>query len=242
MTIKMKQHKLKSVNPFFEAVWNRKKKFEFRKNDRNYEIGDYVCLKEYDAEKEQYLGREILMVITYIMHDHEGKIDGEYCIFSFNIIQRYNSIPKWETKMTINPYYQSDGITIYCGDCQAACSKAARVLMKGTKMTTNRENLEKTIAGWSKETRAELSSEDRSMANVLADALDNENITPGYVYAVPGGGVVFGWGEEDLLEIEQGFDDYCNRVWELYYDHELFEFTDPSEIARKASELLRGFN
>lgn len=39
-------HKLKTVQPFFDAVWSGEKTFEVRKNDRNFNIGDRLMLIE----------------------------------------------------------------------------------------------------------------------------------------------------------------------------------------------------
>lgn len=40
------KHELKLVQPFFNDVFTGKKKFEIRKNDRDFKIGDELILKE----------------------------------------------------------------------------------------------------------------------------------------------------------------------------------------------------
>ena len=65
----MKVHKLKTVNPYFKKVWNRKKLFELRKNDRNFKVNDKLILQEYDSKTEVYSGREIHCKISYIVKD-----------------------------------------------------------------------------------------------------------------------------------------------------------------------------
>ena len=57
-------HFLKILPKWFEDVKSGKKKFEIRKNDRNFEIGDILVLQEY--EKGKYTGREIQKEIEYI--------------------------------------------------------------------------------------------------------------------------------------------------------------------------------
>ena len=37
-------HVLKTVQPYFEALWSGEKRFEVRKNDRGFEVGDSLCL------------------------------------------------------------------------------------------------------------------------------------------------------------------------------------------------------
>ena len=57
-------HFLKILPKWFEDVKSGKKKFEIRRNDRNFETGDILVLQEY--EKGKYTGREIQKEIEYI--------------------------------------------------------------------------------------------------------------------------------------------------------------------------------
>jgi hypothetical protein len=63
----MTAHKLKLVNPFFQAVWDYEKNFEIRKNDRDYKVKDVLFLYEYDAATNLYLGRASRATIEYIL-------------------------------------------------------------------------------------------------------------------------------------------------------------------------------
>lgn len=60
-------HALKTEKEFFEQTAADKKRFEVRKNDRPYEVGDYIALNEWENSK--YTGRMILCCITYILND-----------------------------------------------------------------------------------------------------------------------------------------------------------------------------
>lgn len=53
-----------------------------RKNDRDYQVGDSVTLREWDGE--QYTGNEITVGIKYILKNcpEYGLADG-YCIFGW---------------------------------------------------------------------------------------------------------------------------------------------------------------
>ena len=75
-------HELKILPQYFEKVLDGTKKFELRKNDRNYKIGDLIRLYEYDGKK--YTGRCVIGAITYILCDCDdfGLLDG-YCILGF---------------------------------------------------------------------------------------------------------------------------------------------------------------
>lgn len=70
----MKVHELKIGFEFFEAVKDGRKKFEIRKNDRNYQEGDILILKEYDPLTQLFSGEIIKVEITY-MTDWEQKDD-----------------------------------------------------------------------------------------------------------------------------------------------------------------------
>lgn len=45
------EHELKCRPEYFSRVMSGQKTFEVRKNDRNFQVGDFVTLKEYDPEK-----------------------------------------------------------------------------------------------------------------------------------------------------------------------------------------------
>ena len=59
-------HTLKIDPIYFQPVLDRKKTFEVRFNDRNYQVGDAVVLQEYDRKTDQYTGRSLSATITYV--------------------------------------------------------------------------------------------------------------------------------------------------------------------------------
>ncbi len=67
----MNTHELKILPRWFEDVQSGRKNFEIRRNDRDFKVGDYLLLKEWN--KGKYTGREIMMRIQYIYHG-----DGAY--------------------------------------------------------------------------------------------------------------------------------------------------------------------
>jgi hypothetical protein len=64
-------HELKTLPKYFKAVWEGKKTFEVRKDDRDYQVGDDLLLQKYD--NGQYLVSEYRCKITYIL----GRNDDE---------------------------------------------------------------------------------------------------------------------------------------------------------------------
>lgn len=77
-----KNHCIKIQPQFFEAVMRGDKRFELRKNDRDYRVGEAFKLQEY-AEGE-FTGRCFREVIKYVLKDcpEYGLKDG-YCIFGW---------------------------------------------------------------------------------------------------------------------------------------------------------------
>lgn len=68
-------HELKIYPKYFDAVLDGSKLFEIRKNDRGFQVGDNIVLREWDNIK--YSGRTIYAEITYILDDKfVGLADG----------------------------------------------------------------------------------------------------------------------------------------------------------------------
>lgn len=77
----MKVHELKVWPQYFKAILDGTKTFEFRKDDRGFEVGDTLILKEFEpgvrdysvvpeiVEESRYTGRAIKKTITYIFKD-----------------------------------------------------------------------------------------------------------------------------------------------------------------------------
>lgn len=74
-----RRHKLKLAKMFFEDVRLGRKSFELRKNDRDYQIGDILELREMDNGEPT--GRVIEKEITYILEGFAGLKEG-YCILA----------------------------------------------------------------------------------------------------------------------------------------------------------------
>lgn len=73
-------HDLKTVQPYFDAVASGAKTFEIRKNDRGFEVGHHLFLREYQDDGEGfgdgYTGRATLRRITYITDFPDGLREG----------------------------------------------------------------------------------------------------------------------------------------------------------------------
>ena len=60
------KHELKLETDYFGAVLAGFKTFEIRFNDRNYQIGDVLVLKEWEWFNESFTGRVIEKKVTYL--------------------------------------------------------------------------------------------------------------------------------------------------------------------------------
>ena len=68
-------HELK-INPeYFKSVITGAKPFEIRRNDRDFKVGDFVALNEFD-DKSGYTGESALYEITYVMTSTEYVKEG----------------------------------------------------------------------------------------------------------------------------------------------------------------------
>lgn len=109
------RHILKTTPDWFRAVWSGSKTFEIRLNDRNYQAGDEVLLREFDAFKEcgcppgnhavckRYSGREIEAQIGCVIGTLPGTtrrpgFDGRgYVVFS--LVKPEFFVPDDESKV-----------------------------------------------------------------------------------------------------------------------------------------------
>lgn len=62
----MKLHELKILPEYYKAQVAEIKNFEIRKNDRGYQVGDWILLKEYNPEIKKFTGRKVTVEVTYI--------------------------------------------------------------------------------------------------------------------------------------------------------------------------------
>lgn len=77
------EHELKIYPKYFEAVISGKKKFEIRKNDRKYRVGDILILKEWD--NIEYSGREARAEVIYLIDDKFVGIQPGYVVMGIKL-------------------------------------------------------------------------------------------------------------------------------------------------------------
>jgi len=89
-------HRKKIDKQYFEAALAGLKGFEIRRNDCDYRIGDTIDLCEtvytsremFDGKPVEFTGRDISVVISYILHGEEGgALALGWCILSFHVLR-----------------------------------------------------------------------------------------------------------------------------------------------------------
>lgn len=80
-------HELKIKECYWKDVWNGRKTFEIRKNDRGYKIGDVIHFhpiddngNEISIEKE-FNDKYNNYLITYVFEGGEYGLDKDFCVF-----------------------------------------------------------------------------------------------------------------------------------------------------------------
>lgn len=78
-------HDLKCWTASFQALRDLIKKFELRKNDRNYLVGDILLMREWNPDTK-YTGRFDYYRVTWILYSGFGLPEG-FCIMSVNPVE-----------------------------------------------------------------------------------------------------------------------------------------------------------
>ena len=81
----MNIHELKILPEFYKAVLDGRKTFEIRRNDRDFQVGDILELREWDSVIKWYTGNSIKFVVTYLLtsSEFEGIAEG-YCVMGLS--------------------------------------------------------------------------------------------------------------------------------------------------------------
>lgn len=76
-------HKLKISPIYFNDILNNNKNFEVRKDDRPYDVGDNLFLREYLPTNE-HTGKEILAKVLYV---YRGELClPDHCIMAIEVL------------------------------------------------------------------------------------------------------------------------------------------------------------
>jgi len=79
-------HELKCWPQYFERVWQKDKTFEVRYNDRDFQTGDTLILREYDPITGQFTGRCIKCKVQYLLNGGDLGIENGYVVMAISDI------------------------------------------------------------------------------------------------------------------------------------------------------------
>jgi|WetSurMetagenome_2_1015567.scaffolds.fasta_scaffold11134_8 hypothetical protein len=96
----MSVHILKTWPEFFNDAILGIKSFELRKNDRDYQVGDELSLREFipeipstsDRSRGYFTGHVCRFRVIYVLKDFEFGLEPGYCILGITIVPNSLSI------------------------------------------------------------------------------------------------------------------------------------------------------
>lgn len=82
-----KTHELKTWPDVFQEILDEMKVHEFRRNDRDFELGDHIHHREFNPVGEWYTGRSAHTIITSISYGPEWGIPSGFVAMSIKLLK-----------------------------------------------------------------------------------------------------------------------------------------------------------
>lgn len=82
------EHELKTWPEFFKAIWDNEKHFELRKDDRGYQGGDTLMLREW-TKRSGYSGRAVKARVTYLLGGQWPGLQEGYVVMSIERVREF---------------------------------------------------------------------------------------------------------------------------------------------------------
>jgi hypothetical protein len=76
-------HDIKCWPPYFQAIRRKEKNFDVRRDDRGYQKGDTVRLREWDPAAVRYSGNDEHRKIKFILTGGQFGIEPGYVVLGF---------------------------------------------------------------------------------------------------------------------------------------------------------------
>lgn len=78
------RHELTLWPACFAAVKAGSKPFDVRENDRNFQVGDQLLLREFDPDRQEYTGRSLVRWVSYLLQGGSFGIQPDWCVLGFS--------------------------------------------------------------------------------------------------------------------------------------------------------------
>lgn len=79
-TVALIEHELKTWPVYFEAIVRGDKNFETRKDDRDFQKGDTLILREWDPAAGEYTGRTARRFISFVLPGGQFGVERGFCV------------------------------------------------------------------------------------------------------------------------------------------------------------------
>ena len=76
-------HTIKCWSPYFQAIRRKEKNFDVRRDDRGYQKGDTVVLREYDQATSRLTGNDEHRKIKFILTGGQFGIEPGFVVLGF---------------------------------------------------------------------------------------------------------------------------------------------------------------
>lgn len=77
-------HEIKIWPQFLASVLDGTKPFEVRRNDRNYQRGDYLRMREWNPKTKKFGPTAVTVLVTHMLENHPGLVPG-HCVMGTQI-------------------------------------------------------------------------------------------------------------------------------------------------------------
>jgi hypothetical protein len=82
----MATHELKSWPGQFQAMWTGRKRAEFRRDDRGFQVGDLLDLREWDPEVGRYTGFRMTARVTHLVRGPDLEVPRGFAVLSIEVL------------------------------------------------------------------------------------------------------------------------------------------------------------
>lgn len=81
------RHDLKTWPEYFDAVSEGRKRFEVRRNDRDFRVGDVLVLRRWCPASQAYNGDKIEVGVTYVLAGGQFGIEPDHVVLGLSDVE-----------------------------------------------------------------------------------------------------------------------------------------------------------